>query len=33
MERKKRDFRLYERERTGMDGLETYVQSEIKRNN
>ena len=29
----KRDFRLYEREKTGTDGLETYVQSEIARNN
>lgn len=31
--KKKRDFRLYEREKLGMDGLEAYVQSEIKKNN
>lgn len=30
---KKRDFRLYERGRTGMDGLEAYIQSEIEKNN
>jgi hypothetical protein len=30
---KKRNFRLYERERTGMDGLEAYIQSEIEKNN
>jgi len=29
----KRKERLYEREKTGIDGLEEYIQSEIKRNN
>lgn len=30
---KKRDVRLYEREKNGINSLEEYVQSEIKKNN
>jgi len=31
--KQKRDFRLYERRKMGMDGLEEYVQKQIQENN